>query len=133
MLTVMAPAKINLTLEVLAKRPDGFHEVRSVIQTINLLDSLHFQMSENIAFKSSAPDWVVEDSLVSKAVGLLQEATGCGKGVTIEVGKCIPAVSGLGGDSSDAAAVLRGLNRLWELGLAREKLVELAGQIKQHV
>jgi len=113
MLTVLAPAKLNLTLEVLAKRPDGFHEIRSVIQTINLCDSLHFQLSQSIEFKPDVPNWIPEDSQVSKATSLLQEATGCGKGATIEVRKHIPLVSGLGGDSSDAAAILRGLNQLW--------------------
>ena len=133
MLTVLAPAKINLTLEVLAKRPDGFHEIRSVIQAINLCDSLNLQLSENIGFKSSVPDWVSGESLVSKAVGLLQEATGCRKGAAIEVGKHIPSVSGLGGDSSGAAAILRGLNRLWGLGLSLEELLRLAWQLGSDV
>ena len=133
MLTVLAPAKLNLTLEVLAKRPDGFHEIRSVIQTINLCDSLRFQLSQGIEFKSDMPDWILEDSQVSKATSLLQEATGCGKGVTIEVSKRIPLVSGLGGDSSDAVATLQGLNKLWELGLSRDELLKLAVQLGSDV
>ena len=133
MLTVLAPAKLNLTLEVLAKRPDGFHEIRSVIQTINLCDSLHFQLSPNVEFKSNVPDLIPEDSLVSKATSLLREATGCSSGVIIEVTKRIPLVSGLGGDSSDAAATLRGLNKLWGLGLSPPELVELASQLGSDV
>jgi len=133
MLTVLAPAKLNLTLEVLAKRPDGYHEIRSVIQTINLYDSLRFQSSQNVIFKSNFPDWVPGKSLVSKAVSLLQETTGCSKGATIEVSKRIPLMSGLGGDSSDTAATLRGLNKLWELGLSQEKLLELATQLGSDV
>ena len=133
MLTVKAPAKINLTLEVLGKRQDGFHEIRSVIQTINLCDSLSFQPGENIEFESNLPDWTAEESLVSKATGLIQGATGCSKGATIAVDKRIPLVSGLGGDSSDAAAILRGLNQLWGLGLSREKLIELAWQLGSDV
>lgn len=133
MLTVLAPAKLNLTLEVLARRPDGFHEIRSVIQTVNLCDSLSFQLSQGIEFKSDVPDWTPQDSLVSKATGLLQEATGCTKGATIEVSKRIPLASGLGGDSSDAVAVLRGLNKLWQLGLSRSKLLELAAQLGSDV
>ena len=129
MLTVLAPAKINLTLEVLGKRPDGFHEIRSVIQAIDLCDSLHLELSHRVTLKSDMPGWVAEESLVSKAVTLLQQATGCSKGVTIEVAKRIPLMAGLGGDSSDAAAVLRGLNRLWELNLPLEKLLELARQL----
>ena len=133
MLTVPAPAKINLTLEVLSKRQDGFHEIRSVIQTINLSDSLCFQSGENIEFKSDLPEWIAEESLVSRAVSLLREAAGCSKGVTIEVSKRIPLLSGLGGDSSDAAAVLRGLNQLWGLGLSLRDLVELAWQLGSDV
>ena len=133
MLTVLAPAKLNLTLEVLAKRPDGYHEIRSVIQAINLCDSLRFQSSQNVIFKSNFPDWVPEKSLVSKAASLLQETTGCSKGAAIEVSKRIPLTSGLGGDSSDAAATLRGLNKLWELGLSQEKLLELATRLGSDV
>ena len=133
MLTVLAPAKLNLTLEVLAKRRDGFHEIRSVIQTINLCDSLHFQLSPNIEFKSNVPDLIPEESLVSKATSLLRQVTGCSNGATIEVTKRIPLVSGLGGDSSDAAAILRGLNKLWELGLSPPKLLELASQLGSDV
>jgi len=133
MLTVLAPAKINLTLEVLGKRSDGFHEIRSVLQTINLCDSLHFRLSQQVAFRSDLPDWSAEESLVSRAASLLREATGCPKGATIEVAKRIPLVSGLGGDSSDAAATLRGLNKLWELGLPQEKLLDLAAQLGSDV
>jgi 4-diphosphocytidyl-2-C-methyl-D-erythritol kinase len=128
-LTLQAPAKLNLTLEVLGRRQDGFHEIRSVIQTINLGDSLHFQLGQNMEFKSDMPGWIPEKSLVSKAAGLLQEATGCTKGATIEVNKRIPLVSGLGGDSSDAAAILRGLNKLWGLGLSLKELLGLASQL----
>ena len=133
MINVLAPAKLNLTLEVLAKRQDGFHEVRSVIQTINLCDDLRFQLSQSMEFKCSLPDWIPEESLVSKAVGLLQESTGCSRGALVEVNKRIPLVSGLGGDSSDAAATLRGLNKLWGLGLSRAELLELAVQLGSDV
>ncbi len=133
MLTLLAPAKLNLTLEVLAKRQDGFHEIRSVIQTINLGDTLSFQSSKKMEFKSDLPEWIAEESLVSKASSLLQEATGCSKGATIAVSKRIPMVSGLGGDSSDAAAVLRGLNQLWGLNLSRGGLLELACQLGSDV
>ena len=132
-LTVLAPAKLNLTLEVLGKRPDGFHEVRSVIQAINLCDRLTFRLSREVAIQSNLPDWTAEDSLVSRVVGLLQETTGCSTGAAIEVDKRIPLLSGLGGDSSDAAATLSGLNKLWELGLSRERLLELAAQLGSDV
>ncbi len=133
MLTLLAPAKLNLTLEVLFKRHDGFHEIRSVIQTINLGDTLSFRSSETMEFKSDLPDWIAEESLVSKAASLLQKATGCSRGATITISKRIPLVSGLGGDSSDAAAVLHGLNQLWGLNLSRERLVEMAWQLGSDV
>jgi len=133
MLIVLAPAKINLTLEVLGKRPDGFHEVRSVIQTINLCDSLCVQSSQSIEFKCDAPSWVPEESILPRAVRLLRKITGCSKGVKVEVSKRIPLMSGLGGDSSDAAAILRGLNKLWGLGLSPEKLAWLALQLGSDV
>ncbi|MBA7650553.1 MAG: 4-(cytidine 5'-diphospho)-2-C-methyl-D-erythritol kinase [Calditrichaeota bacterium] len=132
-LTVLAPAKLNLTLEVLGKRPDGFHEVRGVIQAINLCDRLTFRLSREVAIKSNLPDWTAEDSLVSRVAGLLQETAGCSTGAAIEVDKRIPLLSGLGGDSSDAAATLSGLNKLWELGLSRERLLELAAQLGSDV
>ena len=133
MLTVLAPAKLNLTLEVLAKRPDGFHEIRSVIQTINLCDSLRFRLGQSLTFKCNEPKWLPEKSLVSKAASLLRETTEAPKGATIEVNKRIPLMSGLGGDSSDAAAILRGLNQLWDLGLPLLELVKLASQLGSDV
>jgi 4-diphosphocytidyl-2-C-methyl-D-erythritol kinase len=126
MLTVLALAKINLTLEAMGKRPDGFHEVRSVIQTIGICDRLSFQMSHKIKFRSDNPKLVVAESLIPRATALLQRVTGCTKGARIEITKRIPLSAGLGGDSSAAAAILYGLNRLWQLGLSLKELTELA-------
>ncbi|MDO8687815.1 MAG: 4-(cytidine 5'-diphospho)-2-C-methyl-D-erythritol kinase [Dehalococcoidales bacterium] len=133
MLTVRALAKLNLTLEVLGKRQDGFHEIRSVMQTISLSDSLSFQPGQRITFKSDLTGWLAAESLVSRATGLLQQVSGCMQGVSIEVTKHIPLSSGLGGDSSDAAAVLLGLNQFWQLGLSPQKLLELARQLGSDV
>ena len=133
MLTVLAPAKINLTLEVLGERPDGYHQIRSVIQTINLCDSLRFRLSDELQFSCDNPELVIEESLVSRATSLLQQATGCFKGAIIEISKRIPLASGLGGDSSDAAAILHGLNRLWQLGLSLRELLELAPRLGSDV
>lgn len=133
MLTVTAPAKINLTLEVLGKRSDGYHNIRSVIQTVNLCDGLHFKLSRTTEFKCDLPEWAAEKSLVSRTVDLVRKITGYTKGVTVEVEKRIPLVSGLGGDSSDAAATLKGLNQLCQLNLSMEKLYELATQLGSDV
>ncbi len=133
MITLKAPAKINLTLEVLGKRPDSFHEIRSVLQTIDLCDTLHLEVGRGISFQCDTPGWSAEKSLVSKALNLLQETTGCTKGAEIKMEKRIPLMSGLGGDSSDAAALLRGLNELWGLKLSLEKLLALATQLGSDV
>ena len=133
MFSILAPAKINLTLEVLAERPDGYHEIRSVIQSINLCDCLRFQLSHNIKFGCDNPELVVAESLISRATTLLQQATDCAKGATIEITKRIPLSSGLGGDSSDAAAILSGLNKLWKLGLSLKELTELAPRLGSDV
>ncbi|MFC2038944.1 4-(cytidine 5'-diphospho)-2-C-methyl-D-erythritol kinase [Chloroflexota bacterium] len=133
MLTVKAPAKINLTLEVLGKRDDGFHEIRSVIQALDLCDTLQFEQGDDVTISCDMPEWTAEESLVSKAVSLVKETTEYKKGVSIKIRKQIPLMSGLGGDSSDAAAVLQGLNELWELNLKLPDLQKLAGKLGSDV
>jgi 4-diphosphocytidyl-2-C-methyl-D-erythritol kinase len=129
MLKIKAPAKINITLEVLGKRPDGFHNIRSVVQAIELGDSLSISLSDKIEVVSDSPGFVPEKSLVSSAVALLQQAMGSSQGARIEIEKRIPFASGLGGDSSDAAAALLGLNRLWQPALKPAKLLEMAPRL----
>jgi 4-diphosphocytidyl-2-C-methyl-D-erythritol kinase len=131
--TVDAPAKINLTLEVLGKRSDGYHEIRSIIQTISLCDTLRFSAAENIEIKCALPGWSSEQSLVSKAINLIKNTSASEGRVIIDVEKRIPLTAGLGGDSSDAAAVLLGLNELWRLGLSSERLHDLASQLGSDV
>jgi len=133
MLKVTAPAKINLTLEVLGRRADGFHEIRSVMQALSLYDILGFEPNDKISIMSTLSLWNPEQSLVSKAVRLVQENADCPPGVRIEVTKRIPLVSGLGGDSSDAAATLLGLNEFWEMGLPTETLHQLASRLGSDV
>jgi len=137
MITLTAPAKINLTLEVLRKRMDGYHEIRSVLQTIDLHDTLYFERGERVTWECetaySTPAWSAAQSLVSKAVSLLQQSAGVTKGAAIKVEKRIPLMSGLGGDSSDAAAVLKGLSELWNLKIPAEKLGEIATQLGSDV
>jgi 4-diphosphocytidyl-2-C-methyl-D-erythritol kinase len=130
---INAPAKINLTLEVLGRRADGYHDLRSVIQTISLCDELELSESEKTEFGSDLPGWEGEKSLAAKTVEMLRQATGCRKGVRLFVKKRIPLSSGLGGDSSNAAAILKGLNKLWGLGLPEGKLLELAAKLGSDV
>ena len=133
MLTLTAPAKINLTLEVLAKRPDGYHEIRSVLQALTLCDTLSFEPAEQVRFLCDAPSWKAEKSLVAQAVLKLQERSGNALGAVINIVKDIPLSTGLGGDSSDAAAALVGLNRLWKLATPGVELGEIAAGLGSDV
>ncbi len=133
MITLKAPAKINLTLEVLRKRPDRFHEIRSVLQTIDLCDTLHIEPGKHVSFRCDMPGWSAKNSLLSKAVKLLRKASGSKQGLTVSLEKRIPLLSGLGGDSSDAAALLKGLNDLWGINFSHEKLRELAMRLGSDV
>ncbi len=123
-----AHAKINLGLEVLGPRPDGYHEIRTVYQSIGLCDTLEFHPAAGgMALTCSDPTLSTGvDNLVLRAARALQEATGCGKGARIHLAKRIPMQAGLGGGSSDAAATLLGLCRLWRLAPAPELLRDLA-------
>src|SRR4030095_4599508 len=115
---VPAFAKINLRLEILGKRPDGFHELRTVFQTISLKDELRFKtgckqgIELRVRGNESLSDEPVEKNLVYRAVDLLRREFGLADGVAIELRKSIPAGRGLGGGSSDAAAALIGYLRL---------------------
>jgi 4-diphosphocytidyl-2-C-methyl-D-erythritol kinase len=133
MLILEAPAKINLTLEVLGKRTDGYHEIRSVIQTLSFCDSLQITPGKEVEFKGNIPEWSSERSLVIKAVESLKKATGSVMGAKIKIKKRIPLISGLGGDSSDAAAILRGLNQFWELNVPPNKLRDMAQNLGSDV
>jgi len=132
-ISVEAYAKINLTLEVLGKRLDGYHEVRSVVQAISLCDRLVFENCAHLSFQCSSPDWVAEKSLVSRAAELLMLYMGERRGAKIKLDKHIPLSSGLGGDSSDAAAVLCGLNRLWEACVSVDDMMGLAAKLGSDV
>jgi 4-diphosphocytidyl-2-C-methyl-D-erythritol kinase len=133
LLKINAPAKINLTLEVLGKRPDGYHNICSVVQTIDLCDVLKFQSGQRIIIESDSPGWSAEKSLILRTVELVHKECRVNQGIDIRVAKKIPMVAGLGGDSSDAAATLKGLNQVWNLGQSREKLQELAAKLGSDV
>ena len=124
--TVFAPAKVNLTLEVLGHRDDSYHEIRSVVQAVRLCDRLVFNRSSGLEFTCDLPGWQPEKSLVMHAAKLIREVSGCQAGARVEITKLIPLSSGLGGDSSDSAATLLGLNELWQLGMPLGRLVDMA-------
>ncbi|MBI4216405.1 MAG: 4-(cytidine 5'-diphospho)-2-C-methyl-D-erythritol kinase [Chloroflexi bacterium] len=131
MLELKAYAKVNLTLEVLRRRPDGYHEVASVMQTVSLGDTLGLEPAQAPALSLSCSDSALqgEDNLALRAARILQETKGSEKGAKLRLEKAIPVAAGLGGGSSDAAAALRGLNRLWGLGLSPEELLALAPRL----
>jgi 4-diphosphocytidyl-2-C-methyl-D-erythritol kinase len=124
-----APAKINLALEVLGKRPDGYHDIKSIVQTIDLVDELEFSPAQDLQITADLPGWQGSKSLISKAAMLLRERCGCKDGACVRVVKRIPLMSGLGGDSSDGASALQGFNRMWNLGLSDPELMEMAGAL----
>jgi len=131
MLTVYAPAKINLVLEVLGKDND-YHQISSIVQSIDLCDVLNFQLDEEVCFECDVPG-LKRDNLVTQAATLLKESTKCSLGTRIELRKHIPWGVGLGGGSSDAAATLLALNELWGLGLPLSELVRLASKLGSDV
>ena len=133
---VLAPAKLNLFLEVPRRRSDGYHEVESLMAAVDLFDELTFLEDERgaIALECDDPTLPVDGrNLVVRAAELLKSETGCAKGVRIALKKAIPAQAGLAGGSSDAAATLAALDRLWELKTPKERLAELAGRVGSDV
>ncbi|GAA0514434.1 4-(cytidine 5'-diphospho)-2-C-methyl-D-erythritol kinase [Pigmentiphaga sp. GD03639] len=125
---VPAPAKINLFLHVVGRRPDGYHLLQTAFRFIDLQDTLHFRARPDgrIVRAYDLPGVPEDADLVVRAARALRQATGCGQGAEIGLEKRIPAGGGLGGGSSDAATVLLALNRLWGTGLSRHELMRLA-------
>jgi 4-diphosphocytidyl-2-C-methyl-D-erythritol kinase len=126
-------AKVNLTLEIIGKRRDGYHKLTSVMQTINLYDNIGLTLSDDICVTCDDDRIPSAQNLAGKAATILSEQTGTRKGATIEIRKSIPVSAGLGGGSADAAATLRGLNKIWELGLSAGELVEIASDVGSDV
>jgi 4-diphosphocytidyl-2-C-methyl-D-erythritol kinase len=144
---VLAPAKINLFLEILAKRPDGYHEIETLMSCIGLYDALAFRATQSRDIRldcrwGAGMEWHGSNSaaalgdipppaenIVVKSASLLQQRSGCGRGGEIRLVKRIPSAAGLGGASSDAAAVLVAANIAWELAWSRERLAELGAEL----
>ena len=135
-LLVKAPAKINLSLDVLHKRPDGYHEVEMIMTTIDLADRIELALLDNDVIKIVSLNRFVPDdqrNLAYQAASILKEKFDVKKGVEIKIEKHIPVAAGLAGGSSDAAAVLRGLNKLWDLGLTLDELAVIGAEIGSDV
>lgn len=122
-----APAKLNLMLHVVGRRPDGYHELQTVFQFLDRCDLLEFSPRSDgrILRRTMLPGVAPEADLVVRAARLLQEATGCYQGVEITLHKRLPLGGGLGGGSSDAATTLVALNRLWGTALCEDELAGL--------
>lgn len=133
MLTVLAPAKLNLVLEVLGKRDDGYHEIRSIVQAINLYDVLSLEPASKISLECNELVLQTQDNLVIRAAELLRKSFNYTKGAKISLKKQIPWSAGLGGGSSDAAATLLALNELWKLNLKAPDLLKLAEELGSDV
>lgn len=127
----LAPAKVNLYLEILGRYADGYHRIQTVMQTVSLCDELEIEpLPKGIGFISDHPFLNKEkNNLILDAVNLLQKFNKKKKGVKIILRKKIPLASGLGGGSSDAVCVLKVLNRIWELNLSQDVLLSLAKKI----
>ena len=133
MLNLKAYAKINLTLEVLGRRDDGYHEVATIMQTVDLHDTVRLTNAEDITISCDNSALASTENLAYKAAQLLREESGYIGGAHISIDKKIPVSAGLGGGSSDAAATLNGLNELWQLGMTAFQLESLGAQLGSDV
>lgn len=136
MISIKAPAKINLTLDVTDKRSDGYHEVAMVMTTIDLADRLELMLRpDHQVTVSCSASYVPVDERNSayQAARMIQETFGVSQGVHIHIDKTIPVAAGLAGGSSNAAAVIKGLNRFWSLGMSREEMAALGSRIGSDV
>ena len=127
-LTIKAPAKVNYLLDVIRRRPDGYHDLRMIMQRVNLCDEIAITLHDNPELtvtcgREEVPDG--PDNIAWKAARIMLDLAGSSQGATIAITKNIPVAAGLGGGSSDAASVLMGMNKLLGLNLSDEKLMEI--------
>ena len=131
---IRAPAKVNLFLEVLAKRPDGYHDIATLMTAVSLYDTLEFTEEPSLELRCDDPSLDCgPTNLVCRAAERLRQHTGTKRGARIHLRKRIPMAAGLAGGSSDAAATLAGLNELWGLGLKSEALARIGSEIGSDV
>lgn len=127
--TVKAHAKINWTLKVLGLRPDGYHDLRSIVLPVALHDVIAIDEDDEIVCVAEGLEIPQEKNLAYRAAVALREAAGTDRGARISIVKRIPSGAGLGGGSSDAAAVLNALNSMWGIGFSEERLCEIAAAV----
>lgn len=130
--TLKARAKINLGLDVIRRRPDGYHDVRMIMQSINLYDVLRIKKSDELGIKLTVNKSYIPvnaDNLVYKAARLMMDEYGIGQGVSAELNKFIPVAAGMAGGSTDAAAAMIGMNRLFGLKISKKELMRLSVRI----
>ncbi len=128
-LTLKAMAKINLALDVVRRRDDGYHEVRMIMQTVNLYDTITFRKTEDpaIVLRSDVDEIPTgPTNLIYKVAALLKAKYNINEGVDIRLQKVIPVAAGMAGGSTDAAAAFVGMNRLFSLGLSEKEMMEMA-------
>ena len=126
-LTLPAPAKLNLMLHILGRRPDGYHELQTIFQFLDYGDELSFALREDgeVRLQTEIEGVPHDSNLIVKAARALKEQSGCEQGVDIWLKKVLPMGGGIGGGSSDAATTLLGLNHLWQLGWDEDRLAAL--------
>lgn len=135
-------SKINIGLAITGKREDGYHNIDSIFQSIRLSDSIYFAKHHSVVFSGGAPELPEymqklvtygEENLALKALRAIQAYTGCKAGAAIHLLKRVPIQAGLGGGSADAAAMLVGLNRFWDLRLTQEELLQIGATLGSDV
>ncbi len=127
---VSAPAKLNLFLHITGRRADGYHLMQSVFMMIDWCDRIHFESrADGQISRADLTTPLPPDDLMTRAARALQVATGCAQGAHISIEKSIPSEAGMGGGSSDAAATLLALNRLWQLKLPMSALLQIGLQL----
>lgn len=128
-LTLPAPAKLNLFLHIVGRRADGYHLLETLFQFLDFGDELSFSPADTLSLSGDCGDVASADNLILRAARLLQQHSGCSAGAAIHLTKRIPMGAGLGGGSSDAATTLLALNRLWQLNLPLTTLADLGLQL----
>lgn len=132
-ISLNAPAKLNLGLEVIGQRDDGYHEIATIFQAVSLVDTLSLEPAPSLVLETNAAGINGDDNLVLVALRSLRAALGICAGAKVELTKRIPLAAGLGGASSDAAAAIRAGSRLWDVPISPEQLTETATNVGSDV